>query len=156
MISFDLGSHRFQLRAAAVFVWQDSVLLHRIEGDSSWSLPGGRVDPGEDAAKTVVREMREELDQSVVCGSLAYIVETFFADRGRPYHEIGLYFRASFAPDSRLLDTTRSHIGVEGHRRLEFMWFRLANLGEVDLHPSFLRQSLAEPKLTVQHVVQRD
>jgi hypothetical protein len=38
MISFDVGSHRFQLRAAAVFVWNGHVLLHRLEQDEFWAL----------------------------------------------------------------------------------------------------------------------
>jgi len=155
MISFDLGSHKFQVRAAAIFIWQGSVLLHRLVGDSFWALPGGRVEPGEDVAKTVVREMREELEQDVVCGPLTYVVENFFEDRGRQNHEIGFYFKASFAEGSKLLDATRSHTGVEGSRRLEFKWFQLASLGEVDLRPSFLRQSLSEPTPHFKHVVQQ-
>ena len=59
MISFDLGSHRFQVRAAAVIVHEESVLLHRLESDDFWALPGGRVEPGEEASDTVVRELYE-------------------------------------------------------------------------------------------------
>ena len=73
MISFDFGSHKFQVRAAAIFIWRSSVLLHRLEDDSFWALPGGRVEPGENAAETVVREMREELEQDAVCGPLTYV-----------------------------------------------------------------------------------
>ena len=60
MISFDTAACRFQLRAAAVFLDEGHVLLHRLDGDPVWALPGGRVDPGEHAAAAVVREMQEE------------------------------------------------------------------------------------------------
>jgi hypothetical protein len=60
MISFDAGTHRFNLRAAAVIFQGAYVLQHRVDGDDFWSLPGGRVEPGEDAAKTAIREMLEE------------------------------------------------------------------------------------------------
>lgn len=155
MISFDLGSHRFQFRAAAIFIWQDSVLLHRLEEDSFWALPGGRVEPGEDAASTVVREMQEELDQDVACGPLTYVVENFFEHRGRKNHEIGFYFQASFTAGSRLLDATRSHVGTEGNRRLVFNWFPLESISGVDLRPAFLRQSLSERAPHFKHIVQQ-
>ena len=156
MISIDHGSHKFQVRAAAIFIWNGSVLLHRLEGDSFWALPGGRVEPGESAAATVVREMREELDQEVVCGALACVVENFYEDRGSQIHEIGFYFQANFAEGSRLFDLTQLHIGIEGNRRLEFKWFQIANLKDVDLRPSFLRQALSARAPHFQHIVQQE
>ena len=155
MISLDLGTHKFHLRAAAVFTFGDAVLLHRLEGDEFWTLPGGRVEPGEDAARTVIREMREELGQEVTCGELLYVVENFFDDRGRQYHEIGLYFSAAFAPHSSMLDTATSHVGIEGNQRLEFKWFTRHRLVDVDVRPSFLRVALAESVPRFRHVVQR-
>lgn len=155
MISVDIAGHRFQLRAAAVVVDDGRVLLHRLEGDTYWALPGGRVEPGEDARATLVREMAEELSESVECTELLYVVENFFVHEGKPNHEIGLYFRAQLVPASALLDKSRSHVGIEGSKRLEFRWFSTASLGEVDLRPSFLRESLAGPSPGFQHIVQR-
>ena len=156
MISVDIGGYRFQLRAAAVVAHDRFVLLHRLEGHEFWALPGGRVEPGEDARSTLVREMSEELAEPVECGELVYVVENFFSHAGRPNHEVGLYFAARLKPGSALLDRSRSHWGSEGVHRLEFRWFAVEQLTALDLRPSFLRQSLSQPDLQFQHVVQRD
>jgi 8-oxo-dGTP diphosphatase len=39
-------------------------------GAGRWSLPGGRVEPGETDAEALVREMREETSLTVVAGPL--------------------------------------------------------------------------------------
>ena len=155
MVSFDLGSHKFQLRAAAVVVHDGSVLLHRLEGDDFWALPGGRAEPGEDCSDTVVREMYEELNETVVCNGLLYLVENFFVSHGKANHEIGLYFEAFLAPDSHILGKGQSYAGIEGNSKLEFRWFRLSELPSLDLRPAFLRKSLSEPLLSFAHIVQR-
>lgn len=156
MVSFDIGSHKFQLRAAAVIVHDGSVLLHRLEGDDFWALPGGRVEPGENSSNTVVREMHEELDETVVCNRLLYVAENFFVFREEANHEIGLYFEACLAPDSHVLVKGQSHAGIEGNSKLEFRWFRQSELHSLDLRPAFLRKSLAEPVLLFAHIVQRE
>ena len=39
-------------------------------GQGQWSVPGGRVEPGEDDAAALVREMREETGLDVLVGPL--------------------------------------------------------------------------------------
>ncbi|MDQ7970225.1 MAG: NUDIX hydrolase [Oxalicibacterium faecigallinarum] len=155
MISFDIANHRFQLRAAAVFVHNAHVLLHRIEGHDFWALPGGRVEPGEEARTTVLREMKEELNESIECDKLLYLVESFFEDAGKQNHEIGLYFLTRFVSDSPMLDVKKMHRGVEGEKKLEFRWFPQHELSDIALYPSFLCQALSASELRFQHVIQR-
>lgn len=156
MISFDTTSHRFNLRAVAVIKTQDHVLLHKLDGDDYWSLPGGRVEAGEDAATAVAREMREELDLSVKVGPLLWIVENFFTGSGRPHHEVGLYFATEIPADARILDVEARHEGREQGRRLEFVWFKRKELASHDVRPAFLRDALAQNSLQFAHVVNRD
>jgi ADP-ribose pyrophosphatase YjhB (NUDIX family) len=155
MISVDISGHLFQVRAAAIFAHDGHILLHKFESDTFWALPGGRVEPGEDARTTVFREMKEELNEAIECAELLYTVENFFTYSSKPNHEIGLYFQANFHPKSVLLDKTRSHIGVEAEKRLEFRWFLKEELPNLELYPSFLRESLSQPTFSFQHVVQR-
>jgi 8-oxo-dGTP diphosphatase len=44
-------------------------------GAGLWSLPGGRIEPGETDQQAVVREVREETSLVVTCGALAGAVE---------------------------------------------------------------------------------
>jgi 8-oxo-dGTP pyrophosphatase MutT (NUDIX family) len=156
MISLDADDHRFNLRAAAVILNGSQVLLHRLEGDAFWSFPGGRVDGGELASSAVVREMAEEIGESVVCGELLWVVENFFTYRGAGHHELGLYFRVTLPPGSRLLNTPGPYIGVEGDAQLTFAWFEREALGGIDVRPSFVPEALAGPDLGFRHIVHRD
>jgi len=156
MISFIVGGHKFQLRAAAVIIHGGCVLLHRTEFDPFWALPGGRVEPGEDAAATVAREMQEEIGQDVVCDRLLYVAENFFDYQGQRHHELGLYFHAHVRSDSPLLAKNVLHFGIEGNQRLEFAWFPVADLHQVDLKPSFLITALTQPDLPFGHFTQRE
>ena len=120
MISFRTGNYRFHYRVAAIVVDDGYLLLHRPQGDSFWALPGGRVEAGETGVDTITRAFREELGLAVAVTTLASTGENFFGHEGEPHHEVGLYFNASLALDCPLRDKSRSHVGVEGNKGLEF------------------------------------
>lgn len=154
MISFRAGSHRFHLRAGAVVIDRGHLLLHRLEGDAFWALPGGRVNAGEQACDALEREFLEELGLPVQCKELLCVGENFFEYEREPHHEVGLYFSVALPPDAPVNDKSATHQGVEGNRRLEFRWFSLASLRELDFRPAALRDSLSKALLPT-HFVQR-
>ena len=153
MISFRVGDYRFHYRAAAIVRDGDYVLLHRLDGDDFWALPGGRVNPGEQAKDTIVREFREELGAEVVCRELICVGENFFRGGAEPHHEVGFYFSASLLRPSSFWSKETVHYGVEGSKRLEFKWFRVNELASIDMRPDSLRRNLAAGSLPL-HFVQ--
>jgi 8-oxo-dGTP pyrophosphatase MutT (NUDIX family) len=156
MISFDAGTRRFNLRAAAIVLNGSQVLLHQLEGDAFWAFPGGRVDGGELASAAVERELREELAEPVTCGELVWVVENFFRYRGVSQHEVGLYFSVRLAPESRLLASSGPFTGMEGSVPLTFAWFERSQLEQLEIRPSFVAAALAGAELGFRHIVHRD
>lgn len=148
---------RVRQRAAAIVRHEDGrVLLHRLQRDAFWALPGGGIEPGESAAQAITRELQEELNIVVALEDLAFVVENFFNYAGVAYHEIGLYLHARPLPGSLLDVSAGPYEGVEGDQQLVFAWFDREQLAGLDLRPAFLRSALMRETAGVQHIVHRD
>lgn len=144
---------QFRLRAALLFEHEGQILLHRLEGDPFWALPGGRVESGETATQAAKREMLEELGIEAEIGQLVAVVENFFAYGGQAFHEICMVFSARLSPDCRLLSSPGPFQGCEGNRPLTFDWFSRARLRELDMRPACLAQGLASEGSGFMHLV---
>ncbi|GGF17835.1 DNA mismatch repair protein MutT [Halobacillus andaensis] len=153
-IRFAIEDTRFNFRAAAVWIIDDHVLLHRQAHESHWALPGGGVEINESTPQTIVREMKEELGVKVKIDHLPWIVENFFTYNDSPYHEIGYYYQVSAIQEEELFQTKPFH-GKEGER-LVYQWIPIAHLGDINLRPSFLIEGLTSIPSYTKHRVEEE
>jgi len=88
----------FRLAAYAVCIDEGAVLLVR-QATDTWSLPGGRVEHGEDPVDAVIREVAEETGHDAMVEALLGVDSRVIpaaerADPGGPeHHNVGIYYR---------------------------------------------------------------
>ena len=90
---------RAEVAVGAIVRRADELLLvrrGRPPGVGEWSVPGGRVEPGELLMEAVVRELHEETGLRGVCGSLVGWVERI----GEGHHFVILDFEATVIGDT--------------------------------------------------------
>jgi 8-oxo-dGTP diphosphatase len=90
-------SPRPEVCVGAVAVEGDRILLVRRgrgAGQGLWSVPGGRVEPGERLAEAVERELAEETAVAGKCGQVLGVAERI----GREHHFVILDYLVSVGP----------------------------------------------------------
>jgi ADP-ribose pyrophosphatase YjhB (NUDIX family) len=90
----------FRLAAYGVCIEDGRVLLARHvppEGESSWTLPGGRVEHGEDPFDAVIREVAEETGCAAVVDRLlgvdSRVIPAAVARAGVEHQNVGIFYR---------------------------------------------------------------
>jgi ADP-ribose pyrophosphatase YjhB (NUDIX family) len=113
-----------EVAVGGVAIRDDEVLLVQREhgpAAGAWSLPGGRVEFGEDLSEALVREMAEETGLEVVVEGFLGWVERI-GDDPEPFHFVILDFRVHvFDPDAD---------PVAGDDASEVRWVPVAELVE--------------------------
>ena len=114
---------RPEVCVGAVAVFDERLLLIRRgrgPAQGTWSVPGGRVEPGETLAEAVVRELAEETGLTGVCDSLLGWAEVISDE----YHYVILDFTVT------ILDEDEP---VAGDDAAEAMWVPLHEVAELRL-----------------------
>ncbi len=156
MITFDRGIARFNHRAAGVFIDEGYVLLHRLERDDFWALPGGRIELMERSAETIVREMEEEIGIQAQVERLLWVVENYFDHSEHQYHEVAFYYLLTADRTLPIFRKDVEHRGIEVEHPLIYRWFRFEELPELRVYPTFLKTRLRDLPLQPEHIVHVD
>lgn len=124
---------RIEFRVAGIARRGDALLTFWVPGHGDYrALPGGHIDPGEDARRALEREMSEELGVHARVDRFRFVIENSFRQPDGPHQEICLYFDMEL-PEGELV-TREDHLAVE--------WLPKERWGE--LRPAILAELITD------------
>jgi len=154
MITYDQANNRFNFRVAGIAINKGRVLLHRCEGVDFWALPGGRVELQEDTKTTIIREMKEEIDEAITVERLVWCCENFFRHMSKDYHELCFYYLITFNEDASILKRQGAFEASEiDGAMLTYKWFEFDEIKALYLLPDFLKEGLLDLPATMAHII---
>ncbi len=144
-ITLDVEEYKLNIRAAGVIIHNGKILAHRNINSDHYALVGGRVQIGENSAKTVRREIQEELGKNIEITGYIATIENFFEMKGSKYHEILFVHQVEFIDDEdKKIEYTLKN--REGKDYLQYEWIDLNKIEEYPLYPKTIQTILKEQK----------
>lgn len=142
-ISFKIDNEKYNYRACAIILNNDTILVMHDERSPYAYLPGGRVKMGETAEHAVVREVQEELGVASKIIRPLWLNQAFFKEDvdHLHYHELCIYF---------LMDISESELSAKGNRFTltegkhvhTFEWLPFEKLKDAYFYPLFLKEDI--------------
>ena len=150
-ITIDVEDYELNVRAGAVIIHNNKVLLHRNLNSDHYAILGGRISIGENSEETVKRELLEELGREIEITGYIATVENFFEMKGSKYHEIMFIHKAEFVneADKNLTDTMEN---LEGKDYLKYEWIEIDEIDKYPLRPEVMKEILKEKVFPVHKI----
>ncbi|MCK4499131.1 NUDIX domain-containing protein [Candidatus Babeliales bacterium] len=128
------------IRARALIVDNGHILLTKHQNDPTKTysfLPGGKVEFGEHARDTLIRELQEELGVITTIKRFLGTGEGIWNKDSRTQHDICLYFEVTCP---KLVSTQTPPPCKEDD--IEFLWQPISKLKEAEFVPPYAQQSI--------------
>ena len=144
-LSVVLNNQKLNIRACAIIIHDNKLLVHNNVNESHVALVGGRVKIGESSEQTLKREIMEEMGKEIEIMEYVSTIENFFEADDMPYHEIMFVYRVDFKneEDKKIIETIHN---VEGEDELRYDWIDLDKIDEYPLKPDILKDLLKNNK----------
>lgn len=96
--------HNIAAAVAVVFTFEDKILftVRNVDPDKGkWDLPGGFIDPGENAEAAACREIKEELGIAIFPKDLKYITTSpnNYLYKNVPYRTMDIFYECKLQTD---------------------------------------------------------
>ena len=140
-------NEHFSLRAAALIVEKDQILLAKSNRYDCFYTVGGGINQNEASDTAILRECYEETGHHFEIDRLVFVQERFFALDNVPHHEVTFFYlmkRSGFELQSgAATDQSNEHL----------FWIPIKELGTTNVTPSFLRKELKAIPTHVVHII---
>ena len=150
-LSVVLNNQKLNIRACAIIIHDNKLLVHNNVNESHVALVGGRVEIGESSEQTIKREIMEEMGKEIEILEYVSTIENFFDADDMPYHEIMFVYRVDFKneEDKKIVETIRN---VEGEDELRYDWIDLDKIDEYPLKPNILKNMIINNKFPIHDI----
>ena len=157
-ILFKTDDYIFSYRVAGICIHNEKVLFHKAKGDAGYAFPGGHVSFGETNAETLIREFMEEIGAEITVGELKWVGEIFFPLKGKPCHQICLYYSVEIKNIDDFSDDVFT--GTEemsgGDFQIEFHWIPLVQLNNIKIYPEKAAELMMKLDSGIQHFIDKE
>lgn len=146
-VGYKNASGNFSLRAAALIIHDNKVLLAKSQDYDCYYTVGGGVRQNESSDKAVLRECFEETGHHYQIDRLVFVQERFYRLEDTHYHEVVFFYMMKD-------DGFEIQSGVKTDQQKEqLFWVPIEELGETNLVPAFLKTVLQDIPKEVTRVV---
>ena len=151
-VSVKMENFKFNYRVSVIIRRGNQVLVHHDTDENIITLPGGRVQIGEQTKDAIVRELKEEIGSEIEILKDVSFLENFFDVPELKYHEILLTFEGKFKDESLYLKEKFEPMEDEKKGKLEFCWKDINSLSNQNFVPNKLI-SVIENSNEMRHLV---
>ena len=150
-ISINVEDYKLNVRAAAIIIHNNKILVHKNIHEDYYALLGGRVQIGEDSETTIKREILEELGKKIEITGYISTIENLFHNQDKKFHEIMFVYKAEFKneEDKKIEHTIKN---IEGEDYLRYEWLELNNIDEHIIKPEKIKSILKNGKFPIHQI----
>lgn len=135
---------KFKYRVSGIIIADNKLLVEKYT-ENSYCLPGGYVNIGETSEKSIIRELKEEINIDFKLDKFAGVAENFFTNfRGDKTHAVELYYYITFKDinDINNIDYKRLENDHGKMIQHDLKWIDLNNLNTTELKPLEIRDAI--------------
>ena len=149
-IGFKTSDGIFSLRAAALIIRENRLLLVKNEKLDRFYTVGGKIKVNETAENAVLRECYEETGCHLEIERLLFVQERFFQAAEIKHHEVVFFYLMKDA-------NVELPEGINTDRQGEYLyWIPIDELESINLLPIFLKTALKNIPDGIGHIVERE
>lgn len=146
-----LDNKKLNIRACALIIHNNKLLVHNNINENHVALVGGRVKIGESSEDTLKREIKEEMGKEIEILEYVSTIENFFDADDMPYHEIMFVYRVDFKDDAdkKIIDSIKN---IEGEDELRYDWIDIDKIEQYPLKPQILKRMIKKRCFSIHEI----